>query len=207
MLNPRIQVSVDTLRYFIAPDSLGQTKLILKNLLGFELPFTCNIESMPGWVDFSPATGVLAGNDSTTIAFNFDAGGMALGTYFCEMIIEDIAGMKVPLIIEMDVIPDMGISDAIAASNMITSYYPNPFTNELYLCVRIPEAGDLQLQVYSLSGKLFHSWNERVAWPGEQTIRWNGRDKSGNMLPAGIYIIQISGKGFRDRIKVLRSEN
>jgi len=32
-------------------------------------------------------------------------------------------------------------------------------------------------------------------------------DKNGDMLPAGIYIIQISGKGFIDRVKVLRSAN
>ena len=107
----------------------------------------------------------------------------------------------------MDVIPDMGISDAIAVSKVITSYYPNPFTNELYLCVRVPRAGDLQLSVYSLSGNLLLSWNERIAWPGEQTIRWDGMDKNGNMLPVGIYIIQISGKGFSDRVKVLRSAN
>ena len=207
MLNPRIQASADTLRYLIAPDSLGQTDLVLHNLLGFELPFTCIIESMPGWVDFNPASGVLAGNDSIAITFSFDAGGMALGTYFCEMFIEDIAGMKVTVVIEMDVIPDMGISDAIAASKVITSYYPNPFSNELYLCVCVPGAGDLQLSVYSLSGNLFHSWNERIAWPGEQTISWDGMDKNGNMLPAGIYIIQISGKGFIDRVKVLRSAN
>lgn len=207
LLSPRIQASADSIHYFIAPDSSGQKDLILQNLVGFELPFECNIANMPGWVDFAPGSGVLAGSDSVAVTISFDASGMALGTYYCEMQIEDLAGIKVPVVIEMNVIPNMGVSDAIVESNMIISYYPNPFTNELHICISMAEAGDLLLQVYSLSGRLLHTWIENTTLPGKHTIRWDGLDQTGNILQPGIYIIQLSGNGFSERIKVIRSAN
>jgi len=204
MLKPRIFTPADTFTYFIAPDSSGQSKLVLQNLVGFDLPFTCNIESMPAWIGFTPVSDILPGGGSGDILINFNAIGLSLGNYYCKMVIEDIAGKQISVIIEMKIIPNMGLDNGSHEKSNIISYYPNPFISDLNIAVETSESGELLFLVYSLSGKLLQSWDETFDVPGIHTVKWNGSDKSSKLVPPGIYIIRLIGDSFSEQIKVIK---
>jgi len=68
---------------------------------------------------------------------------------------------------------------------------PNPFNAATELMVDIPKSGELDLQIYNISGKLVYS--ESRDYPaGRQTIRWQGVDDNSNQLPSGLYLARIS---------------
>ena len=204
LLNPRILIPADTFSFFIALDSTGQGNMAIQNLVGFDLPFTCSIADIPSWLGFMPVSGVMPGSGSTEITFSFDAGGQALGDYYCEMVIEDIAGKQVRVTVEMKVIPDLGQEEGDSEDSHVVSAYPNPFSDKLYLTVQTSEAEEMLFQVYSLSGELLYAWNESIAFPGEHTIKWSGIGHSGSFLPKGIYIIKVGGTGFSEQLKVIK---
>jgi len=197
LLNPRIQASQDTISIALAPDSIGQQQLTLYNLLGFELPFQCNIDNMPAWITFSPLHGALPASGQEEILFSYNAGGMATGNYYCEAMIKDAGGKELAVVIEMKVIPDMGLP-GIAQQASGISCYPNPFTSLLNIELDISKAGNLQCHAYALSGKLVYSWEEEVV-PGVQNIQWDDRT-----IPPGVYLIRISGTGFNEQLKVVK---
>jgi len=74
--------------------------------------------------------------------------------------------------------------------------YPNPFTTrtEFYfehnqLCDYL----DVQIQVFTVSGKLVKSINERVRSEGfrSEGIVWNGRDDYGEKIGRGVYVYKL----------------
>ena len=74
--------------------------------------------------------------------------------------------------------------------------YPNPFTTrtEFYfehnqLCDYL----DVQIQVFTVSGKLVKSINERVHSEGfrSEGIVWNGRDDYGEKIGRGVYVYKL----------------
>ncbi len=198
LLNPRIRVTSDTLSISLGQDSTAQQNLSLQNLVSFELPFSCAIDNMPSWVGFSPASGSLPGYGNSDISISYDAGGMALGNYYCEAIIKDAGGKLLTVTIELKVIPDMGIAAPIGQVSRISAY-PNPFTSSLNLKLSMRKSWDLTFNVYMLSGTLIHTWQEHGA-RGEQNIGWNAR-----AIPPGIYIIQVIGADFSEQLKVVKS--
>ena len=74
--------------------------------------------------------------------------------------------------------------------------YPNPFTTrtEFYfehnqMCDYL----DVQIQVFTVSGKLVKSINKRVRSEGfrSEGIAWNGRDDFGGKIGRGVYVYQL----------------
>ena len=74
--------------------------------------------------------------------------------------------------------------------------YPNPFTTrtEFYfehnqLCDYL----DVQIQVFTVSGKLVKSINKRVHSEGfrSEGIVWNGRDDYGEKIGRGVYVYKL----------------
>ena len=72
--------------------------------------------------------------------------------------------------------------------------YPNPFnplTGSTRIAFQITKAVDsVEVNIYSISGDLIRSLIGATQ-PGYQTVEWNGRDESNNIVPNGIYLYRI----------------
>ncbi len=87
------------------------------------------------------------------------------------------------------------VNDAELLLNNVLNY-PNPFTNytEFWFGHNKPnEPLEVQVQVFTVSGKLIKTINETVQTEGglSRSITWDGLDNSGNKIGKGVYIYKL----------------
>ena len=73
--------------------------------------------------------------------------------------------------------------------------YPNPFTITTTIDFQLSDPGPASLTVFNLQGQALKKLMQTNLPAGEHQFNWDGRDDSGQRLPAGIYLLQLkSGK-------------
>jgi len=81
--------------------------------------------------------------------------------------------------------------------------FPNPFNPRTFVSYQLASGGRVTVAVYDLRGRLV-----QTLWDGEQgggshQLYWNGRDASGNEMPSGSYLIQMTTATHRQTQKVV----
>ncbi|MFP4471296.1 MAG: T9SS type A sorting domain-containing protein [Bacteroidales bacterium] len=79
---------------------------------------------------------------------------------------------------------------------------PNPFREQVNFSVKGSVGQQITIKIFDLSGQLVKSHLLK----GTGTIRWNGRDHTGRIAPAGIYIYQVSNGISTATGKLIRME-
>jgi hypothetical protein len=72
--------------------------------------------------------------------------------------------------------------------------HPNPFNRGTTIAFSLPEAGDVGVSIYSITGQLVRALGGRLA-PGRHQIAWDGRAESGQPVPPGVYLYRLSLAG------------
>ena len=83
-------------------------------------------------------------------------------------------------------------------NNSIKQNFPNPFNPETTIPITVKEPGKVKLMVYSANGKHVKTLvNEHYSTARENVnIKWDGKDKNGDVVSSGIYyaILSVNGK-------------
>ena len=79
--------------------------------------------------------------------------------------------------------------------------YPNPFNPITIVSFFLPKSNFVQLKVFDLLGRTIQSHNQHFD-RGFNHWLWNGRDKSGVNVAAGVYLISFSTSQFEQFYKV-----
>lgn len=70
--------------------------------------------------------------------------------------------------------------------------YPNPFTEDCTFTLTMPAPGNVRIIVFDLLGRQVANLTDRLGKDyyetGSHPIYWNGRDESGDPVPAGTYV-------------------
>ncbi len=90
------------------------------------------------------------------------------------------------------------VSDAILNLENVLNY-PNPFVNytEFWFNHNKPnESLEVQVQIFTVSGKLIKTINQNVQTTGNlsRNITWNGLDDFGNKIGKGVYVYKLKVK-------------
>ncbi len=83
----------------------------------------------------------------------------------------------------------------------ISNPYPNPFNMETQIKLELPEYGYVFVAIYNIRGQEIRKLVNENLMPGQQMIRWNGRDEYGTDVSSGIYLLKlvfISENGIRE---------
>ena len=77
--------------------------------------------------------------------------------------------------------------------------YPNPFTTKTQFFVEHNQANeviDLEIQVFTVSGKIIKTINRNINSVGFRTegIEWDGRDEFGDKIGRGVYVYRVKAK-------------
>lgn len=88
-------------------------------------------------------------------------------------------------------------SEEMALAHVLN--YPNPFTSSTCFMFEHNKNGvemDVQVQIYTISGRLIKTLNERIISTGsrlgsDNCIRWDGRDDYGDPLAKGVYLYKV----------------
>ncbi|MBU1700140.1 MAG: S8 family serine peptidase [Candidatus Eisenbacteria bacterium] len=85
--------------------------------------------------------------------------------------------------------------------------HPNPFGTQTQLTYRIPGAAvgrKLQLEIVDISGRRIRTLFDGPAGSSGQTLSWDGRDRSGRLVPSGIYFAVLQSLDHRVQEKLIR---
>ncbi|MCK5331767.1 MAG: T9SS type A sorting domain-containing protein, partial [Candidatus Marinimicrobia bacterium] len=69
--------------------------------------------------------------------------------------------------------------------------YPNPFNPLTTIEYDLPEDGNVNLIIYDILGRQVIQLTDKFQEAGYKSIRWNGRNKSGQLVSAGMYFYAI----------------
>jgi hypothetical protein len=79
--------------------------------------------------------------------------------------------------------------------------YPNPVRGVVHLCYTVPLAqiGSVGFRIFDLNGRAIwsHSIAEQSMDPGARECLWNGTASNGRRAAPGIYIVQMTGFGYK----------
>lgn len=91
-------------------------------------------------------------------------------------------------------------SAQLALKNVLN--YPNPFTTHTSFIFQHNRPGDIldvNVQIYTISGKVIKNINETIVSEGYNVnpneITWNGLDDYGDLIGKGVYIYKVNVKG------------
>ncbi|MEO0020527.1 MAG: FlgD immunoglobulin-like domain containing protein [candidate division WOR-3 bacterium] len=82
-----------------------------------------------------------------------------------------------------------------------TTVSPNPANRTQQIRFTLPNAGNVTLRVYSVSGELIRTVFHGSLNPGAQVISWNLTDDQGRFVPNGLYFYELSLGQYNVRMK------
>ncbi|MFZ4582444.1 MAG: FlgD immunoglobulin-like domain containing protein [Paludibacter sp.] len=81
--------------------------------------------------------------------------------------------------------------NSINLSDIKTSCYPNPFTNELTVSYTVKKHADVKLTILTLNGQTVTDLVNHSKSAGEYTTKWNGTNFEGVSMPNGVYLYRL----------------
>ncbi len=106
------------------------------------------------------------------------------------------AGFEITSVIVANVLGDAMGTDLTTAplpdTFELSQNFPNPFNSTTIIPFSLPDLGFVQLDIYDLVGRHVISLVDNPFIPGEHTIIWNARHKTGSPVSSGVYICKLS---------------
>jgi hypothetical protein len=81
---------------------------------------------------------------------------------------------------------------------------PNPFRSVAEIGYDIPVDSPVRLRVYDVAGRAVRTIVERSVPAGRRSIRWDGRDAAGRVVPSGVYFCRVAADGNEETVKVVK---
>jgi N-acetylneuraminic acid mutarotase len=81
--------------------------------------------------------------------------------------------------------------------------YPNPFNPETTIEYVLPKSGNVNISIYNISGQKVKVLKNNFQTAGSYNIQWNGRNSSGQVLPSGVYLLEMVINGYRQTKRML----
>ncbi|MEM6343253.1 MAG: ELWxxDGT repeat protein [Bacteroidota bacterium] len=79
--------------------------------------------------------------------------------------------------------------------------YPNPFTSSTAIEFSLGQAEDLQVEIFTLTGKIVRSFEARYP-AGNHSLEWDGNNASGAAVSQGIYLVRLKAGEYSSAIRV-----
>lgn len=81
---------------------------------------------------------------------------------------------------------------------------PNPFSNMTSIGYDLPEAAEVNLAIYDVSGRCVRRLvDHQLKTAGHYTVYWNGRDGNGRSVASGIYFCRLSVGSDAQALRIL----
>ena len=91
-----------------------------------------------------------------------------------------------------------GINDIIDNSLVINSY-PNPFSDDININLRVEKAGNTRINIFNIRGQLIKTLTDEYLGAGNYNFIWNG-----NRIPGGIYYLRVLSGDVEKTVKIVK---
>jgi hypothetical protein len=85
----------------------------------------------------------------------------------------------------------LAVGDPVAA-DFLARPSPNPFRGRASFRFGLARAGEVQLELYDVSGRRVRSLAGGTLAAGEHSASWDGRDQQGNAVAPGVYFVRLT---------------
>lgn len=96
---------------------------------------------------------------------------------------------------------DLARRDLPAAA--FTAVAPNPFNPCTRIAFAIVDPGQVEVEIFSLEGRLVRTLSRGYRGLGEHSLSWNGTDDEGERAASGAYICRLKREDEADTVKLL----
>ncbi|OYD14696.1 hypothetical protein CH330_03330 [candidate division WOR-3 bacterium JGI_Cruoil_03_51_56] len=137
---------------------------------------------------------------------------LQLGTFAVRCTVGGIRGEHVPennlLTGTVRVVRGSGIEEQFSYPNRFALYevYPNPATGRTEFCYSLPHDAQIELQMFSLDGKLVRTLRSGRESAGRHSVVWDGRNEAGQAVGKGSYYYRLKAGEFRAVRKLVKTE-
>ncbi len=84
------------------------------------------------------------------------------------------------------------ISAKVPDEITLAQNFPNPFNPETVISYALPAAAHTALEIYSITGARVRLLHQGVETAGYHSAKWDGRDDSGSVVAAGVYLCHLT---------------
>jgi len=88
--------------------------------------------------------------------------------------------------------PECTTSNSLPTTFALRQNYPNPFNPATTIRYALPTPSQVELNVFSILGQNLATLETGVRPAGEHPVVWEGRDRQGRPVPAGIYFYRLT---------------
>jgi hypothetical protein len=92
---------------------------------------------------------------------------------------------------------------AMPSSFALHQNVPNPFNPTTRIRFDLPEAADVRLAIYDVSGRKIRELASGAMAAGAREVMWDGRDSSGRAAASGIYFYRLDAGRFTQTRKMI----
>jgi len=85
--------------------------------------------------------------------------------------------------------------DALPQRLALDANYPNPFNPKTTIRFDLPQAGDVDLSVYDITGRRVATLHRGELPAGRHELSWLGRDQAGRQVASGLYVYRLETGG------------
>jgi flagellar hook assembly protein FlgD len=96
-----------------------------------------------------------------------------------------------------------GIVEGIPSNYVLSQNYPNPFNPTTTLQYGLPEASDVDLMIFDITGRKIKSWHISSQQAGWHKVIWNGTNQYDQQISTGVYIYSLRAGDFVDTKKMV----
>jgi len=91
----------------------------------------------------------------------------------------------------------------VPATFTLEQNYPNPFNPETTISYHLSRPSHVNLEILNIAGEKIKTLVDGAMSTGFHSVRWDGRDHSGQLVAGGLYLCRMQAGDFQKMIRML----
>lgn len=164
--------------------NIGDYPLSIGNIVSPALPYKIISEQC--------SNSTLAPNDSYRLVISFTP---TISTTFIDSIrilSNDLNNYPYKIFLKgSDLLTNVKTIKAIPITYKIGQIFPNPFSISTTINFDVPLPSRVRIKIYNYCGDVVRMLYDNTESPGSQSVEWDARNSTGDIVPEGIYFLQM----------------
>lgn len=99
------------------------------------------------------------------------------------------------------------VRESLPTKFELNQNYPNPFSEETSISYRLKQPSDVKVTIFDALGRTVRQFSVKEQQAGNNILRWDGMNRFGQRLPAGVYFYQLQAGGEKQVRKMILCGN